>query len=352
MDLDSYFEDFTRRDWQMLDEASVRIAVIGLGRFARERALPAIRDAQFCEATVLVSGSPQKVADLPGTVAIDRVIDYEAYHAGEAVEAYDAVYIATPPAFHLEYAETAADLGKDILCEKPLAATLEDAERMVDVAAEVVLMTAYRLRTEPAIRRLREAIRDGVIGTPIQIHSGFSTQVLDYAGPDSWRLDPDIAGGGALIDLGVYPLNTSRFLLGVDPVAVSAETTSSGPPFDRIDEHVAVQLIFPDGATASCTASFNAHPDSRLHVLGTDGQLWLRFPFGGHVSQEIVIERGETHARYTGPPVDEVSEEFDYFAHCSRTETKCECDGEEGLTDLRIIEAAYTAAETGTRVDL
>lgn len=352
MDVDSYFEEFIRRDWQTLDGATVRIAVIGLGEFARTRALPAIQESQFCEVTVLVSGSPKKAADLTSTIDVDRVIDYEAFHAGEASKEYDAVYIATPPAFHPEYAETAARLSKHILCEKPLAATYEGAEQMVDASAEIVLMTAYRLRTEPAIRRMREAIRDGVIGKPVQIHGGFSTQILDHTASNSWRLDPDIAGGGALMDLGVYPLNTSRFLLDSDPVTVSAETSSTGPSFDRVDEHVAVQLTFPDGASASCTASFNAHPDSRLQVLGTDGQLLLRSPFGGDVSQEIVIERGETHAHYTGPPVDEVREEFDYFAHCIRAETECECDGEEGMTDLRIIEAAYTAAETGSRVNL
>lgn len=354
MDLDSYFEEFTRRDWQTLEDGTVRIAVIGLGEFARKRALPSIQDTQFCEATVLVSGSPEKAAHLASTIDVNRIIDYEAFHEGEATEEYDAAYVATPPAFHREYTETAARLGKHILCEKPLTTTLEEAERMVDVSIEtgVDLMTAYRLRTEPAIRRMREAIRDGVIGDPVQIHGGFSTRLLDQLGTDSWRLDPEIAGGGALMDLGVYPLNTSRFLLDTDPVAVRAETTSTGPPFDRVDEHVSVQLTFPDGATASCTASFNAHPDSRLQVLGTDGQLLLRFPFGGDVSQEIVIERGETHTRYTGPPVDEVREEFDYFANCIHSETECECDGEEGTTDLRIIEAAYTAAETGTRVSL
>lgn len=354
MDLDSYFEEFTRRDWQVLEEGTVRIAVVGLGEFAQERALPAIEDTQFCEVTVLVSGSPTKAARLASTIDVDCVIDYESFHAGEATEEYDAVYIATPPEFHREYAETAAGLGKHVLCEKPLAATLDDAERMVDASIEtgIVLMTAYRLRTEPAIRRMREAIRDGVIGDPVQIHGGFSTRLLDHVDSDSWRLDPDVAGGGALMDLGVYPLNTSRFLLDTDPVAVQAETTSTGPPFDRVDEHVAVQLTFPGGATASCTASFNAHPDSRLQVLGTDGQLLLQFPFGGDVSQDIVIERGEMHTRYTGPPVDEVREEFDYFAHCIRSETDCECDGEEGMADLRIIEAAYAAAETGTQVSL
>ncbi|MCL7416389.1 MAG: Gfo/Idh/MocA family oxidoreductase [Halalkalicoccus sp.] len=216
--------------------------------------------------------------------------------------------------------------------------------------AGVVLMTAYRLRTEPTIRRMHEMIADGVIGDPVHIHGGFSTRLLEHADEDSWRLDPEVAGGGALIDLGVYPLNTVRFLLEAEPVAVSAETTSSGAPFDRVEENVAFRLTFPGGTTASCTASFDAHPDSRLQVVGTDGQLLVRSPFGGDVSQELVAERGEVHVSYTGPTVDEVREEFDSFANCVLAGVDCESDGEDGLADLRVIEAAYEAAETGERI--
>jgi D-xylose 1-dehydrogenase (NADP+, D-xylono-1,4-lactone-forming) len=354
MDLDDYFEAFTRRDWQTIEEGRVRIAVVGLGGFARNRALPAIRDGRFCETTVLVSGSPGKAEDVADEFDVDRVIDYEGFHDGDASEHYDAVYVASPPAYHAEFAETAARLGKHVLCEKPLAADVSEAERMVEVCAEagVVLMTAYRLRTEPSIRRMREMIADGAIGEPVQVHGGFSTRLLDHAGPDSWRLDPDVAGGGALIDLGVYPLNTTRFLLGADPETVQATTHTSGAPFDRVDEHAAFQLSFPDGTSASCSASFDAHPDSRLQVLGTEGQLLIRSPFGGDVSQELVVERGETHTRYAGTPVDEVCEEFDYFAHCVLADADCETDGEDGLADLRAIEAAYDSAETGERVTI
>ena len=353
-DLDSYFTAFTRRDWQTIDEGNVQLAVIGLGRFARERALPAIRDADFCELTVLVSGSPGKAGDLAATFGVERVLNYEEFRDGVGSDEYDAVYVATPPAFHEEYATAAANRGKHVLCEKPLATDLVAAERLVGACADadVVCMTAYRLRTEPAVRRMREVIADGVIGEPVQVHGGFSTRLLDSMSTDTWRLNPEIAGGGALIDLGVYPLNTTRFLLDADPAAVVAETGSDGAPFDRVDEHAAVQLSFPGGATASCTASFDAHPDSRLQVLGTDGQVLIRSPFGGDISQEIVVERGETRTRYTGPPVDEVREEFDYFAHCILADAVCETDGEDGLTDLRIIEGAYESAETGERVEL
>jgi predicted dehydrogenase len=354
MALDDYFEAFTRRDWQTSTDGHIRIAILGLGGFARDRALPAIRDSQFCEATVLVSSSPETAADLAEEFSVDHVLDYEEFHEGNSSDAYDAVYVATPPALHEPYTETAADLGKHVLCEKPLAAELAAAERMVEICAraDVVLMTAYRLRTEPAVRRMREVIADGVIGDPIQIHGGFSSRLLDHAGPDSWRLNPAIAGGGALMDLGVYPLNTSRFLLDADPVAVQADTTSGEPPFDRVEKHAAVQLAFPDGSTASCTASFDAHPDSRLQVLGTDGQVLITAPFGGDVSQEVIVERDGTATRYVGPPVDEVREEFDYFAHCILTDMACETAGEDGLTDLEIIEAAYDSATTGERVSL
>ena len=353
MALDDYFEAFTRRDWQMSTDGHIRIAILGLGGFARDRALPAVRDSRFCEATVLVSSSPETSADLAEEFSVDHVLDYEEFHDGASTDAYDAVYIATPPALHEPYTETAAELGKHVLCEKPLAAELA-AERMVETCAraDVVLMTAYRLRTEPAVRRMREVIGDGVIGDPIQVHGGFSSRLLDHASLDSWRLDPTVAGGGALMDLGVYPLNTSRFLLDADPVAVQADTTSGEPPFDRVEKHAAVQLAFPDGATASCTASFDAHPDSRLQVLGTDGQVLITAPFGGDVSQEVIVERDGTATRYVGPPVDEVREEFDYFAHCIFTEMACETAGEDGLTDLEIINGTYDSATTGERVGL
>lgn len=354
MDLTDYFDEFTRRDWQTTTEGTIRIAVIGLGGFACNRALPAIRDTKFCETTLLVSGSPSKAEWVSDEFGVDHVIDYEAFHDGDAIEAYDAVYVATPPAFHREYTEAAARLGKHVLCEKPLARNVAEAERMIEACAEggVTLMTAYRLRAEPAVRRMRELIHDGVIGIPVQVKGGFSSRLLDSVEPDSWRLDPDIAGGGALLDLGVYPLNITRFLLDSYPEAVWAETTSHTDPFDRVEEHVALQLSFPDGTTASCTASFNAHSDNRIQILGSEGQVLIREPFGGDTSQEILVERYETQTHYIGPPVDEVREEFDYFAHCVLTDAACETHGEDGLADLRIIEAAYESANSETRIDL
>ena len=354
MNVDTYFDDFARRDWQTIDDGTLRVAVVGLGNFAVTRALPAIRDSEFCTATVLVSGSPGKAEQVANEFDVETAIEYDAFTDGAAADEYDAAYVATPPALHPQYTEAAASLGKHVLCEKPLAADAATAERMVEVCDrnDVTLMTAYRLRTEPAVRRVHEMIRDGVVGDVVQITGGFSTRLLDNVSADSWRLDADLAGGGALLDLGIYPLHLSRFLLERDPTAVWGETVSESEPFDDVEEHASVQLAFPSGVTATCAASFNAHPDNRLQVLGTDGQVLVREPFGGDVPQEMIVERGDARTEYTGPRVDEVTEEFDYFAHCVLAGSDCESDGEDGLTDLRIVEAAYDSAADRVRVSL
>lgn len=355
MPLEDTFADFMRRDWESeAVDGTVRIAIVGVGGFAQNRALPAIAAGRYCETTTLVTGSPDRARSLAEEFDVPHVIDYDAFVAGTHADAYDAAYIATPNATHSTYAIAAAEHGKHVICEKPLETTVERTQAIIDACddADVTLMTAYRLQTEPIVRRTRELVRDGVIGEVVQIYGGFSHPLLETAGPSTWRLDPDLAGGGALVDLGIYPLNTARFLLECDPGAVYATTYSSREPFDAVDEHGTVQLEFPTGATLSATASFNAHASSRLELIGTDGTISIASPFGGVVPHEMVIESGDVRMEYTGPPVDEVREEFDYFGYCVLTGTEPEPNGTDGMTDLRIIQAAYESAETSCRVSL
>ncbi|WP_306056043.1 D-xylose 1-dehydrogenase Gfo6 [Natronococcus wangiae] len=355
MALEDAFADYTRRDWERKSiDGAVRIAVVGIGGFARNRALPAIANGDYCETTVLVTSGPDRAKSLAEEFGVHHVVDYETFVAGKHADAYDAVYVATPNATHSEYAVAAAEHGKHVICEKPLETTIERAREIVGACADadLTLMTAYRLQVEPTVRRTRELIEGDVLGEIVQVHGGFSNPLLEYAGPGNWRLDPALAGGGALIDLGIYPLNTIRYLLDCAPTSVYASTHSSGEPFDAVDEHVAFQLEFPTGATASCTASFDAHASSRLDLIGTGGMISIASPFGGVVPHEMVIESGDLRMEYTGPPVDEVREEFDYFGYCVLTGTDPEPDGEDGLADLRAIEAAYESADSGRRVVL
>lgn len=355
MALEEYFENFRRRDWERESvDGTVRLAVIGIGGFARNRALPAIRAGSYCETTVLVTGSQRRTREVADEFVVEHVVDYEGYLAGEFADEYDAVYVSTPNAYHARYALSAAQREKHVICEKPLEVRVDRAREIVDACREagVALMTAYRLQLEPTVRRCRELVANGVIGDVVQVHGGFSHPLLEYTSANTWRLDPELAGGGALVDLGIYPINTTRYLLDAEPVSVYASTQSSDEPFDRVDEHVSVQLEFPGDATAACTASFDAHASSQLQLVGTNGMISVTSPFGGVVPQDIVVESGEMRMEHTGPPVDEVREEFDYFGYCVQTGTQPKPDGTDGITDLRVIEAAYESAATGRRVEL
>jgi len=351
MELDRFFADFGARDWDTGAEGTVRMAVVGLGGFGLGAGVPAIRASDYCEFAVGVSGTPEtrrEVADEHGV----RTIDYEEYAAGAAADAYDAVYIATPNRLHLPHAEAAAEHGKDVLCEKPLEATPERAARLVDACEGVTLMTAYRMQTDPVVRRLRALLRSGAVGDPTRLFGNFTFDVLGGSrGPDQWRLDADLAGGGALMDVGVYPLNTARFLLGTDPEAVWATVRSEGAAFDDVDEHVDFGVVFPD-CVGSFAASFSGAADARFAVLCTDGSVRVTDAFGVNADRTVVVETPRGRAEFEGLGADETVEEFDYFGNCVLTGGDPEPDGTDGVVDVRTAARVYEAAASGGRVTL
>jgi len=354
VNFDAYFDDPIRRDWQTAEPEPVRFALVGLGNFARGEVLPAMADTEFCTVTALVSGSSEKAAATADEFDVDVTMDYEAFADGEATDAYDAVYVAGPNAYHLDHARAAAEHGKHVLCEKPLEATADRAREAVRVCEEagVTLMVGYRPQVDPVLRRLRELVRDGGLGDPVQFHGWFTGHILAGGDEDQWRLDPGTAGGGALFDVGVYPLNAVRFLLDADPVAVQATTHTPEEAFEGVDQHVAFQLEFPDAVTASCSASYGAQADDRFHLIGTDGRVEMRPAFDSTVRPTLSFEFGDERVEYTAPFVDEIAEEFDYFAHCVRTGRTPEPDGRDGVVDLDVAAAVYESADTGRRIGL
>lgn len=355
MELGAYFDDFPERDWatEPLDtHGSVRFAVIGLGGYARNNALAALEAADYCEPTVVVSGSKAKADRVVDERGLQQALTYDEFRSGVASGSYDAVYVSTPTAHHLDYVEIAARIGKDVLCEKPIEATSDRATRMIQVCkkAGVELMIAYRMQFDPTVRRMREMIRDGVIGEPVHVHSSLSLHILEL--DTAWRFDPDTAGGGVLMEDGIYPLNTSRFLLDSDPIAVVGQTRSPDEEFDEVEEHVSFELTFPQGAVAACTSSYRAHPDSHLRITGTEGYLELESAFFSGDRRVLTVERSGRRLETTGRPVDEVVEEFDYFAHCIQSNTAPSPDGEHGLVDLEVMDAIYQSARNDERMHL
>ena len=354
-----YFETFADRDWETDFEGEpVRFAMIGLGWWTEEQAIPAVEQSAHCETTVLVSSSREKAQAKMGLAeTITDAITYEEFHDGAATDAYDAVYVVTPNALHREYVESAARHGKAILCEKPMTATVEEAERMLETCEEhdATLMIAYRMQTEPAIRRARELVADGTLGEPVFVQSNMSQPLLELVpDPDQWRLDPALAGyGSSVMDLGIYSVNTSRFVLDEDPIAVQATMSASHDAFaDVPDERSSFQLHFPDDVVASCTASQNAHLSSHFRVVGTEGELVVEPTYFPWNDREVTLSVDGTTVAVEFEQIDQMTEEFDYFATRLRAGENHHADGEHGLTDMRVLEAIYEAAETGGTVSL
>ncbi len=351
------FDDFTERDWQAIDEAGpVRFAMIGLGWWTRAEAVPAVAESAFCETTALVSSSKEKAREATDLAdSIEHALTYEEFHDGAVADAYDAVYICTPNALHLPYVETAAELGKNVLCEKPMEATVERAREIVDIADDngIKVMIAYRMQTEPAVRRARDVVDAGLIGDPVIVHANMSQPLLEVIpDPDQWRLDPALSGGATIMDIGLYPINTTRFVLGADPVAVQGRTAYGHEAFADVgDEHAAFTLVFPDNVYAACTASQNAYQSSHLRVTGTRGEVEIDPAFYNRQDRGFRASIGGETYDIDFDQVNQMTEEFDYFAHCLLTDTRPHPDADHGLVDMRIMKAVYDAADHDEPVD-
>jgi len=368
MDLTELRSRFSERDWQQTEpdpEDPLRFAMVGLGWWTIEEMIPAVAAEPGISTTVLVSSTAEKAERVVdehehrlGDDATDaRGIDYDAFHDGAAAEHYDAVYVCTPNALHLPYVETAADLDKAILCEKPLEASTERAAAIVEATADVPIMTGYRMHTEPAIRVAKTLFEDGLLGEPVAVQGHMTQNVLDIAGPDSWRLDPDLAGPGASVtDVGIYPINTARFVIDRDPVAAHASMTSEHPAFADVPDEAASFLIeYEGGVTGAYTASQHAQLSGSFRIVGTEGEVRLEPAFFNDERSELHLRTGgstifETSVAF--PSVDQMEAEVAYFADCLRDGRPFEPDAEHGLVDMQAIEAVYEAAERGERVEL
>jgi xylose dehydrogenase (NAD/NADP) len=214
-------------------------------------------------------------------------------------------------------------------------------------------MTAYRLQTHPVLRRVRSLVDAGFVGDVTQVEGSFTFDIGAGGDGDPWRLDRDLAGGGSLYDIGVYPLNTTRFLLDEDPQSVQGSLTSPHPGFEEgVDEHAAFVLEFPSGAQALCRSSYGSHGGNRTTIEGTEGTIRMEGAYADLVERTVVLERDGRTARFEDLYVDELTEQFDYFAHCVLTGETPEPDGRDGLFDVRTLAAVQESAADGTRVDL
>ena len=331
------------------NDTKVRYAVIGLGYFAQAAVLPAFKKAKNAELVALVSDDAQKLDELGKKYEVPDTLGYGALDDYLLTGKVDAVYIALPNSLHCEYTLRAAAAGVNVLCEKPMAVTPADCERMILACrdARVKLMVAYRLHFEAANLEAIEIIRSGKLGDVRAFNSVFTMQVKE----DNIRVRSEL-GGGPLYDIGIYCINAARYCFRAEPLDVMAMTgaRSDDKRFEEVEEQVGAILRFPGDRIATVFASFGAADNGRYEVVGTKGTLRVdpAYEFSEALKHELVIEGKKSTRSFDKR--DQVAPELIYFSDCVIHDRQPEPSGVEGLADVRIIQAIHESARSGVRV--
>jgi predicted dehydrogenase len=348
----------------MKRRGKIRYGVVGLGHIAQVAVLPAFSHAKRnSELVALVSDDPVKLARLSRRHRAKLCCDYEGLDELYASGEIDAVYIALPNSMHEGHTLRAARAGVHVLCEKPMADSVAACERMIAETRDrgVRLMIAYRLHFEratlEALALARPSARSGngrsarraKLGDLRFFSSEFSMQVHD----NPTRLDRDL-GGGPLQDIGIYCINAARAIFAAEPVAVWAvsATRADGEPFAEVPATVTAMLRFPDERVASFTCSFDAADRSVYTVVGTKGSLTMEPAFEYAEGLAYQVRVGERKRRKQFRKSDQFAPELLYFSDCVLRGKDPEPSGEEGLADVRVIEALERSIEKGKPVAL
>jgi len=325
-----------------------------MGSIAQGSILPAFAHSRRARLVALVSRDREKATGLARQFQAPRAYGLDRYSDCLANPEVQAVYIATPQGEHAGLTVRAARAGKHVLCEKPLAATFPQAARMVSACRrhKVMLMTAYRKYYEPSTRYLKRMIEEGALGRLDMIHTAFSELYRPGRSP-SWLLDKKLSGGGPLTDLGVYCLNTSRWLSGELPVEVTAHAwRNNRKRFRGVEEGIALSLRFPSGLVVQVASTYSAAIYSFLNVQGEKGWVSLSPAFTFEEERQLVGKVDGRSIRRTFPVLDEFALELDAFAQAIQTGTPVEPDGEQGMADVAIIRAVYQSARSGRTVKI
>ena len=327
-------------------------AVVGLGSLAINQILPAFAKCEKSRVVAFVSGHPDKAHKLALRYGVSskNIYNYENYDSIKDNPEIDVIYIVLPNGMHAEYTVRGLQAGKHVLGEKPMANTPAECQQMIDAAkkADRKLMVAYRCRYETYNREAIRITRSGELGPTQMILADTGFAIGD---PSQWRLNKKLAGGGSMMDIGIYALNASRYLSGEEPTEVNAMlySTPNDPRFKEVEEHVTFQLRFPSGILANCTSSYGYFHQSHFRVMGTDARLCMD-PATWYSGLRMWIERGNTIEEKELPVVDHFASEMDHMSDCVMQNKQPLTPGEEGLHDITLIHAVYESARTGKTV--
>lgn len=327
------------------------VALVGLGYYSTDLLAPALQQTQHCHLAGIVTGTPEKAETWKEKYEIPdkNIYNYENFDEIADNEDIDVVYVVLPPSMHHEYTIRAANTGKHVWCEKPMALTEKECQEMIDACHKNKrsLAIGYRLQHEPNTQEWRRIVQQKLLGnvTYANCAAGYRENRTDH-----WKQKKEM-GGGALYDMGVYPIQGVRMGTNTEPVAiVSAETSTTRPEIykDGLDETAVARLEFPGGIMADIKTSFGENINF-LDITCEKGEINIS-PYSAYAGVKGSSPLGEINHAYEVPW--QQTKQMDDDALSIMNGKPMLVPGEEGLRDIRIVEAIYKSAGTGQRVAL
>ncbi len=329
-------------------DRKIGYAIVGLGKLAIEQVMPAFQQSKYSRPVALVSGHREKAEQLARVYQIDlqHIYDYDNFDRIAEDAAVDAVYIILPNTLHADFTLRAFRAGKHVLCEKPMAVSVEECQQMIHASqqAQRKLMIAYRLHHEPYNKMVMELCKRGAIGK-LKTFSSSNSQSVEAP---NIRLSGEL-GGGPVGDVGIYSINAARTLIGEEPSEVSAfaHHPPDDPRFREVPESVVYTLRYPSGVLAHCECGFGHARSDRYRVVGDKGWIELDPAFAYSGQQLTHYEQEENRkSQLELKAINHFAAEMDHFAECLLHDQMPATPGEIGLADVRIMEAIHKALRT------
>jgi predicted dehydrogenase len=323
------------------------IALVGLGSYATNELAPAFQFTKNCYLAGIVTGTPAKAKTWSEkyNIPAKNIYDYQNFDSIADNPDIDIVYVVLPVFLHKEYTIRAAKAGKHVISEKPMAITVSDCREMIDACkkADRLLSIGYRLHFEPYTMEMMRLGQQKVFGNikSIDCSNGF----VWGGDPNAWRLKKALAGGGGLMDMGVYTIQGARYVTGEEPIFVTAKEEKTKPElFKEVDETIYYQLEFPGGIIANGRSSYNANWND-LKVTAEKGwfELTEAYRYNGMKGS---TSKGPMNF---DPDVNQQAFQMDDFANCVIQKTPSRVSGEEGLKDMKVVEAIYRSIASGKK---
>lgn len=322
------------------------IALVGLGGYAGGQLAPALLQTEHCYLAGIVTGTPSKIPAWKEKYNIPdkNIYSYDNYDSIKDNPDIDIIYVVLPNNMHAEYTIRGFEAGKHVICEKPMAITVEDCDKMIAARkkANKLLSIGYRLHFEPYNLEMVRLGTQKIYGHLKKISGGFGFR----AGPSQWRLTQKYAGGGPLMDVGIYVIQAMCYTTGMEPIAVTAQEgiKTDLERFSEVEQSLTWQMEFPNGLITECKTSYA----DNMNFLKAEAEKGI---FELTSAYNYTGQKGNTPAGAMDfPHINQQARQMDAFALTVKNKKQSIVPGEMGRRDVKYLQAVYEAMRSGKRV--